>query len=215
MPLNTVDGGTGGIAGGCGVTSVVNNTCVEGNWNGKIRLSATAAIRAVCPPSPPPPTSGSWVRRLTMVTAPTGATRSIQKQGCRMPNPIAERPEEGLRPRSEQQTAHGTGDGFHRHKRSRPDEMGQDPRRGVLRQMAETNVLERLLNRWPARVRKWRNFIPSCSTAFWQALRRLTGTGLSLDQSGFLLYLQMSIPRIVRPVLQQVATRATLSSTPV
>jgi Tannase and feruloyl esterase len=36
LPLNTADGGTGGVAGGCGVTSVVNNTCVDGNWNGKI-----------------------------------------------------------------------------------------------------------------------------------------------------------------------------------
>jgi hypothetical protein len=36
LPLNTADGGTGGPAGGCGLTSVTNNTCVEGNWNGKI-----------------------------------------------------------------------------------------------------------------------------------------------------------------------------------
>jgi Tannase and feruloyl esterase len=36
LPLNTADGGTGGVAGGCGVTTVVNNNCVQGNWNGKI-----------------------------------------------------------------------------------------------------------------------------------------------------------------------------------
>jgi hypothetical protein len=36
LPLNPVDGGEGGAAGGCGVTSVANNSCVQGNWNGKI-----------------------------------------------------------------------------------------------------------------------------------------------------------------------------------
>jgi hypothetical protein len=37
LPLNTADGGTGGVAGGCGVIAVTNNNCVEGNWNGKIQ----------------------------------------------------------------------------------------------------------------------------------------------------------------------------------
>jgi hypothetical protein len=36
LPLNTIDGGAGGVAGGCGATSVANNACVEGNWNGRI-----------------------------------------------------------------------------------------------------------------------------------------------------------------------------------
>jgi hypothetical protein len=36
LPLNTSDGGTGGVTGGCGVTSVTNNKCVQGNWNGRI-----------------------------------------------------------------------------------------------------------------------------------------------------------------------------------
>jgi len=36
LPLNSLDGGTGGVAGGCGSTTVKNNKCVDGNWNGKI-----------------------------------------------------------------------------------------------------------------------------------------------------------------------------------
>jgi feruloyl esterase len=36
LPLNEFDGGQGGLAGGCGDTSVANNSCVRGNWNGKV-----------------------------------------------------------------------------------------------------------------------------------------------------------------------------------
>jgi Tannase and feruloyl esterase len=36
LPLNPTDGGVGGDAGGCGLTSVTNNSCIAGNWNGRI-----------------------------------------------------------------------------------------------------------------------------------------------------------------------------------
>jgi hypothetical protein len=36
LPLSAADGGTGGAAGGCGVTAVTNNECLTGNWNGKV-----------------------------------------------------------------------------------------------------------------------------------------------------------------------------------
>jgi hypothetical protein len=49
LPLNTADGGTGGVAGGCGATSVVNNTCVEGNWNGKIEAIGNGGYAGVVP----------------------------------------------------------------------------------------------------------------------------------------------------------------------
>jgi Tannase and feruloyl esterase len=38
LPLSALDGGTGGATGGCGVSTVTNNSCVEGNWNGKIEV---------------------------------------------------------------------------------------------------------------------------------------------------------------------------------
>jgi len=38
LPLNAPDGGQGGVAGGCGATTVPNNFCVEGNWNGRVEV---------------------------------------------------------------------------------------------------------------------------------------------------------------------------------
>ena len=49
LPLNTLDGGTGGVGGGCGVTSVVNNSCVEGNWNGKIEAIGNGGFSGSVP----------------------------------------------------------------------------------------------------------------------------------------------------------------------
>jgi Tannase and feruloyl esterase len=49
LPLNTVDGGTGGTAGGCGNTLMTNNKCVEGNWNGRIDVVGNGGFSGSVP----------------------------------------------------------------------------------------------------------------------------------------------------------------------
>jgi hypothetical protein len=89
LPLNAADGGTGGVAGGCGITAVTNNECLTGNWNGKIEAIGNGGYAGDVPAVTPARMSGSWDRRPTMVTAPTGAMPPIRKPASRMPNRIA------------------------------------------------------------------------------------------------------------------------------
>jgi hypothetical protein len=59
LPLNSVDNGPGGVAGGCGnvaptpnfsgSTGAVNNTCVQGNWNGKVEAIGNGGYAGTVP----------------------------------------------------------------------------------------------------------------------------------------------------------------------
>jgi feruloyl esterase len=49
LPLNSADGGTGGVGFGCGDTTVTNNSCVTGSWNGKIEAIGNGGYSGIVP----------------------------------------------------------------------------------------------------------------------------------------------------------------------
>jgi hypothetical protein len=59
LPLNSADNGPGGMAGGCGnvaptsnffgSTGAVNNTCIQGNWNGKVEAIGNGGFAGSVP----------------------------------------------------------------------------------------------------------------------------------------------------------------------
>lgn len=49
LPLNELDGGQGGVAGGCGATSVTNNACAQGNWNGRVEAIGNGGYSGAVP----------------------------------------------------------------------------------------------------------------------------------------------------------------------
>jgi hypothetical protein len=89
LPLNTLDGGQGG---GCSVSTVPNNSCAEGNWNGRIEAIGNGGYAGSVVGVTARPMSALSVREQTMATAATGATRSIRRPDNPTLSPIAASP---------------------------------------------------------------------------------------------------------------------------